>query len=201
MNRTLFVAAVVSISVSAFAGRAGAQSQSALPQLDFSATMVSTAPNGKQVSAKVYRAGLKMRTDMPGGEMHTVLLLDKKEMFMVTPQMCMKMEVPQTSTQPLAMKGKVERTRVGTGTANGHPAIIENVTVTPADGGKPTTMKVWQATDLKGFAVRIEIPTPSGTMRIDYKDIDLSTPSASLFAMPDNCRVMPTMPGMPHPRL
>lgn len=198
MNRTVFVAAVVGISLSAFAGCARAQEKTPFPQQDFSATMISTAPNGKQVSMKVYRSGEKMRTDPPGGRMHTVLLLDKHEMFMVMPQMCMKMS--EMSPQPFEAKGKVEQTRLGKSTADGHPAIIERVTVTPSDGGKPTTMKAWEATDLKDFPVRVEIPTAKGTVRIDYKNVDLSTPPASLFAMPGNCRVMPMMPSMAHPR-
>ncbi len=199
MSQRLVVAMIVGLSLTTVAGRARAQEQNPFPPLDFSATMVSTAPNGKQVSMKVYRAGEKMRTDPPGGRVHTVLLLDKNEMFMVMPQMCMKM--PQTSPQPLGMKGKVERTRLGSGTANGHPAIIERVTVTPAEGGNPVTMKVWEATDLKKLPVRVEIPTARGTVRIDYQDVNLSTPPASLFAMPGNCRSMPMMPGMPHPHL
>lgn len=199
MNRTVFIAAVVAASLSALAGRARAQDKTPFAAQDFSATMVSTAPNGQQVSMKVYRAGDKMRTDMPGGKAYNVTILSQRKIFMVMPQMCMQM--PQTAPQPFEWKGTVERTRVGTGTADGHPAIIERVTVTPGGNQKPVTMKVWEATDLKRFPVRIEIPTPKGAARMDYKNIDLSTPPASLFAIPDNCRTMPMMPGMPHPPL
>ena len=196
MHRTVFVAAVVGISLSALAGHARAQDKTPFSPQDFSATMVSTSPDGKQVSMKVYRSGDKMRTDPPGGRMHTVLLLDKNEMFTVMPQMCMKM--PQMSPQPFETKGKVERTKLGSATVDGHPAIIERVRVTPSDGGKPITMKAWVATDLKNFPVRVEIPTSKGPVRIDYKDVDLSTPPDSLFAMPGNCRSMPMMPGRSH---
>jgi len=199
MNRRLHGAVVVAAAaLLLFAGRARAQEQSAFPRRDFSATSVVSMPGGRQMSTKIYVSGNKFRTDMPSGNMHTILLLDEQKIYMVMPQMCM--EMPQRAPNPFGFKGKVERERLGTATVDGHPTIIERITVTPAGGGKPTVMKAWEATDLKDFPVRVEIPTAKGAETIEYKDVVLATPAASLFAVPTNCREMPMGPGamMPH---
>ncbi len=195
MKNGVIVLAVWAISLHMLAARAEAQGQSAFPQQDFSATMVVTSPAGKQMSQKVYRLGDKMRTDMPGGRMHSVLLLGEHKYYMVMPQVCM--EMPQRSPDPHELTGKVERKDLGSATVDGHPAKIEEITITPASGGKSVTMKAWEATDLKGFPLRVEMPTKQGTMRMDYKDVDISPPPASLFAVPQDCRVMPSAPGTP----
>ncbi|MHB8524940.1 MAG: hypothetical protein ACYDD2_02120 [Candidatus Acidiferrales bacterium] len=188
---------IVIFSMSALAVRARAQSQSAFPELDFSATMVVTSPNGKAMSMKVYRLRNKMRSDMPGGKMHSVLLLDKNKYFMVTSHMCMEMAARRP--QPLGMTGSVVRKDLGSAIIDGDPTKIEEITITPADGRKPVAMKAWEATDLKGLPLRIEMATPQGQVRTEYKDVDLSSPPESLFAVPQNCRTMPMVPGMPHP--
>lgn len=193
------VVVITAATLLLFASRARAQEQSAFARQDFSATSVVSAPGGRQMSSKIYASGSKFRTDMPGGNMHTILLLDEHKIYMVMPQMCMEMS--QTMPNPFGYKGKVERERLGTATVDGHPTIIERITVTPADGGKPTVMKAWEATDLKDFPVRVEIPTAKGQETVEYKDIVLATPPASLFAVPNNCRAMPMgggIPEMPH---
>ena len=197
MKKVVLVSSTLIFCMSALAVRARAQSQSAFAELDFSATEVMTSPDGKAMSQKIYRLGDKMRLDMPGGKMHTLMLLHEGKMYMVMPQMCM--EMPPRGPQPLEATGTVVRKTVGVGTIDGHPTKIEEITVTPANGGTPVTMKAWEATDLKDLPLRIEIPSPQGTARIEYKNVDLSPPPESLFAVPQGCRTMPMMPGMPHP--
>jgi hypothetical protein len=55
-------------------------------------------------------------------------------------------------------------------------------------------MKVWEAQDLKGFPIKIEMQTSRGPMTVEYKDVSFSDSDASLFVH-DNCRQMPTTPG------
>jgi hypothetical protein len=77
------------------------------------------------------------------------------------------------------------------------PAKIEQITIQTSTG-HTVTMKAWNATDLHRFRVRAEMPTPRGTTRMDFKDVGLSSPPASLFLTPTNCREMPAMPGAPY---
>jgi hypothetical protein len=197
MKHSILVGSIIIVSISAFAVRATAQGQGAFPQLDFSATEVVTSPNGKATSMKIYRLGDKMRSDMPGGKMHTLMLMGEGKIYMIMPQMCMQM--PPRGPEPLEETGTVVRKPVGSDTIDGHPTKIEEITVTPADGRNSVTMKAWEATDLKGLPVRVEMPSSRGTVRMEYKDVDLSPPPESLFTVPQGCRTMPMMPGMPHP--
>jgi len=148
------------------------------------------------MSNRVYRSGNKMRTEM-GSNGYSLYFFDEHTSYMVMRGHCM--EMPQMATKnanPFQMGGSVERKPLGSDTVDGHPVKIEQVTVTSSDG-KSTSMKVWEATDLQGFPVRIEMPNG---MRMEYKDISLSDPPNSLFEKPDNCRAMPNvLGGRPQP--
>jgi hypothetical protein len=159
----------------------------------FSATMTMGAGNG--MAMKVYKSGQQFRTDMASGE-YTVADLAAHKIFMVMPTgMCMQMPA-QMSRQPnpFAAGGKVTVQQLGTATLEGHACRIEQVTVT-APGAPPQTMKVWSATDLRGFPLRVEMQHNGTTMQLNYSDVSLAAPAASLFIQPANCRSMPGMPG------
>lgn len=169
----------------------------------FSATIVvSGAPSqtrGAQGSMKVYRSVDKMRTDMPGGMGYMIMELTQHTAYMVMNGMCMQ-TATQAQQNPFAQAqdATIERSAAGTDTVDGHACKVENLTVTPRNG-KPTKMKVWEAQDLKGFPVKVEMQTDKGPVTVEYKDISFDAPAASLFTHPENCRQMPTMPGsMPH---
>ena len=52
---------------------------------------------------------------------------------------------------------------------------------------------------VKGFPIKIEMQSSHGLVTMEYKDVSLNEPDASLFTHPENCRQMPTMPGgAPH---
>lgn len=166
----------------------------------FSATIVMTgaAMQGHQAgNMKIYRSADKMRTDMPGGTGYMIMDLTQHTNYMVMGSgMCMQMNTPPQQPNPFAQaqNATVERTPAGTDTVDGHPCKVENVTVTPQNG-QPTKMKMWEAEDLKGFPIKIETQSSKGPVTIEYKDISLTEPAASLFTHPDNCRQMPVMPG------
>jgi hypothetical protein len=158
-----------------------------------------SSPSGHG-SIKIYRSGDKMRTDLAGGNGYLIADLAQHTNYMVLGNgMCMQMTTPaQQSPFAQAHNASVERSAAGTDTVDGHACKVENVTVTPS-GGQPSKMKVWEATDLKGFPVKVEFQSSRGPMIVEYRDVSLSEPDATLFVHPDNCRQMPTMPGSPPP--
>lgn len=165
----------------------------------FSATMVmsgaSTGPHAPQGDMKIYRLNDKMRTNI-GSMGYSIIDMTQHTMYMVMGQgMCMQM-TPKEQQNPFAAQGSVERTPAGTDTVDGHTCKVENVTVT-SQSGTPTKMKVWLAEDLQEFPVKVEIQSSRGPVTVHYKDISFDAPAASLFAHPDDCREMPTMPGAP----
>jgi outer membrane lipoprotein-sorting protein len=171
----------------------------------FSATVVMTGAtpkgHGVQGDMKIYRSGDKMRTTMPGGMGYLVMDLTQHTNYMVMGTgMCMQMSRP-TQQNPFseAQDATIDRSPAGTDTVDGHSCKVENLTVT-GHSGQPVKMKVWEADDLHGFPIKIEMQSSNGPMTIEYKDISLAQPDASLFTHPDNCQQMPNMPmpGGPH---
>lgn len=152
-------------------------------------------PHAAQGQMKIYRLGDKMRTDI-GSTGYSVTDLSQHTVYMVMGHgMCMQM-APRGQQNPFAEQGSVERTPAGTDTVDGHSCKVENVTVTPQNG-TPTKMKVWEANDLQGFPVKVQMETSRGPVTVMYKDVSFDAPAASLFTHPDNCRQMPSMPGGP----
>ena len=171
---------------------------SATVVMDSMPAMPATASAGHSVqgSMKMYRSGDKMRTDLPGGSGYMIMDLAQHANYMVMSNgMCMQMSSsPHQNPFAQAHNAAVERSPAGTETVDGHLCKVENVTVTPS-GGQRSKMKVWEAEDLKGFPIKIEVQSSHGPMVMQYKDVNLNDPDASLFVHPENCRLMPTMPG------
>lgn len=174
----------------------------------FSATLVISGMSAKVPGGgsgiKIYRSGTKIRTTLPGGAGYTLIDTSEHTTYMVMGAgMCMQMTA-QGQENPFAQASDttVERSSAGTDTVDGHACKVENMTITPHSGpraGQPTKMKVWEAQDLHGFPIKVEMQTSRGPMTIEYTDVSFAAPDASLFTHPDNCRQMPGMPaGAPH---
>jgi hypothetical protein len=79
---------------------------------------------------------------------------------------------------------KVESERLGEETVNGHPCIKWKVTMTLPDG-KPFFYYSWAAQDLDNFAIKKEFETtPGESMVIEYSNVVLGDPDASVFEIP-----------------
>ena len=169
----------------------------------FSATLLISGMSAKMPEGgsglKIYRSGTKIRTTLPGGAGYTLIDTTERTTYMVMGAgMCMQMTA-QGQENPFAQASDttVERSSAGTDTVDGHACKVENMTVTPHSGpraGQPTKMKVWEAQDLHGFPIKVEMQTTRGPMTIEYKDVSFAEADASLFTHPDNCRQMPGMP-------
>jgi hypothetical protein len=168
----------------------------------FSATYVMSGMSARagqaQTEAKIYRLGDQIRTTLPGGMGYSIVDMNTHTSYMVMRGMCMQMAA-QGLENPLAHSrdAAIERTPAGADTVDGHVCKVEDLTITPRSGpraGQPAKVKVWEAQDLNGFPIKTETQTAQGTITMQYKDISLAAPDASLFAHPDNCRQMPVMP-------
>ena len=121
---------------------------------------------------KIYRSGDQMRTNLPGGAGYTIMSLSQHMTYMVMGDgTCMQM-APRGQQNPFAesQNATVERSPAGTDTVDGGACKVENLTVTSRDG-KATKMKVWEAEDLKGFPVNVEIQSSRGPITAEYKDV------------------------------
>jgi hypothetical protein len=78
---------------------------------------------------------------------------------------------------------KVDTTELGKETVDGHPCIKNKVVVTD-DHGKTHESTVWNATDLKGFPVKIMTSEGGTAATLLFKNVNTSKPDASLFEPP-----------------
>jgi hypothetical protein len=191
----------VGVAVAVFAFALAVQAQNPFEsQKQFSATVVMSGTSANNPMAKgdtkVYRSGDKMRSTM-GAMGYMVMDLTEHTNYLVMNGTCMQMNATgQQNPFAQAAGATYDRSSAGTDTVDGHSCKVENITVTTKNG-KVSKMKVWEANDLKEFPIKIEIQADKGPITLQYKDISLDAPPASLFTHPDNCRPMGAMPGGP----
>jgi hypothetical protein len=79
---------------------------------------------------------------------------------------------------------KVESEKMGEETVDGHPCTKWKVTTTMPDG-KSFVYYSWGAQDLDNFAIKKEFETnPGESMVIEYSNVILGKPDASVFDVP-----------------
>ena len=89
---------------------------------------------------------------------------------------------------------KLERAMLeGEEVVDGHHTKIETLNYT--QNGNPDVyikMKLWEAQDLQGFPIKIEVLPyiRKKPFTIQYSDVSMEAPDAALFKMPANCRKM-----------
>lgn len=198
MKSTLLVNFMICLGLGALPRPARAQGSGPFSSFtQFSAALTEHDTDNTVATGKMYRSGQRMRLESPllGPGGYTFTVLGEKTWYLVSQGVCMEMDsVDPEHPNPFELTGNTTRKEVGSEVIDGHPTRIEQITVASA-AGKPVTIKAWKATDLKGFPVRIEVPTPKGTMRMDLQNVDLSVPPASLFVTPQGCSPMPQTSG------
>ena len=159
---------------------------------EFSAIMVGGLL-GNIDELHIYRSGNLMRTEMLDGN-YMVTNLDKRDTFVVLPDRCAHDSPPSVNTFPFSIfqpGQKLERNLVGTEMLEDHTCQVEEITIT-TEHGRPLKMKLWEATDLSGFPVKVEVQRLSGApVTITYKDVKIGKPDAALFQHPARCSSLP----------
>lgn len=162
---------------------------------DFTATEhLQTRGRGLPPS-KIYRSGTKFRIEFAPG--HTSIYRPDDDLAYNLLQtdtptpVCVQMKTRQVTMLPSPMRlisgAKVERTDAGTEEFEGHKCKVETVVATAADG-KTTSLKVWEAEDLKGVPVKIAVKTQLGEGLVAvYRDIKFESVSPELFSPAYKC--------------
>jgi hypothetical protein len=145
---------------------------------------------GNDHDRKIYRSGDLMRADFD--DSYRVTSLASLTTWSVHPDRCLKVGLPDASTYPFnAYKEWVidrEMTEQRE-TIDGHLCKIENVTFRPNDDRSLVIkMKLWEAEDLKGFPIQIEIyATGNKLPTIHYTNVSLDPPDPKIFKYPAKC--------------
>ena len=151
----------------------------------------------KDHDRKIYRSGNLMRLDFD--KSYRVSDLNTLKMWGVTGKSCVAFERPDAGTYPFSAYHdfKVERVlskEKEEETVDGHVCKIENLTFTPPDE-RPVRikMKLWEAEDLDGFPIKIEVDVNNvdgnniEKITSTYADVSLTAPDPKLFQHPAKC--------------
>jgi hypothetical protein len=165
---------------------------------DFSALVVSTNMNkGKNepivmefplaVAGRNVRMDMDMtktfKSDAPPAFSKMVMIGHgaEKKSFTLYPNVQKFMMHDQKETD--AEKPKVEKTKVGSETIDGHPTDKYKVRITYKNERSDEGF-IWNATDLGGMTIKSEVENNDYKVTTELKNIVLKTPAASLFEIP-----------------
>ncbi len=114
-----------------------------------------------------------------------IVALDKKAMQIIFPSLAAYVETPLPEDEVAALdKGlKLQKTPLGKETIDGHPCVMNRVVMTDAKGQVAEAV-VWNATDLKGFPVQMQMNEKETTVIMRYNEIHLGKPDAKQFDPP-----------------
>jgi len=111
---------------------------------------------------------------------------DKKLSYFLYPNLSAYVATPlQNADAKPASDFKVNITELGKETVGGHPCVKNKVVVTDHEGATYEST-VWNATDLKKFPIKIEIPKQDQTITLALSNIKTGKPDAALFELPAN---------------
>lgn len=123
------------------------------------------------------------RMKQMGMDRTTTIVRPGKATVMIYPELKGYVDIQPRRAASGGKPPKIEKTRIGTETVDGHPCIKYKIIAT-SPNGRTSEMTTWEATDLQGFPIKNQITRQRGTVTMTFKDIDLSKPAASLFETP-----------------
>jgi len=156
--------------------------------------MVASAPGQLTMTAKMWVKGQNSRMELTqeGQTMVAIVNMDKQVAYIYFPaqNMATKMSIqggaPTVMSQSLvALSGFLAAASpsvVGTEKWDGKDCLIIETT----DGGQTIKVWVWKK---YGCPVRLEVPSPGGTMMMEYKNIDFGNIPDSMFELPAGVQI------------
>ncbi|MEO6033763.1 MAG: DUF4412 domain-containing protein [Verrucomicrobiota bacterium] len=110
---------------------------------------------------------------------------DLKANYVIYPALKAYALVPLSNAdkQALGKEPKIQKTPLGKETIDGHPCVKNKVVVTD-DKGQVQEATVWNATDLKDFAIQMQIKESSANTIMKFKEVQLVKPNAKEFEPP-----------------
>jgi hypothetical protein len=110
---------------------------------------------------------------------------DLKSSLVIYPTLKAYVQLPMSEAdkQALGKEPKIQKTALGKETVNGHPCVKNKVVVTD-DKGKSQEATVWNATDMKDFAVQMQVKEKNENVLMKFNDVQFGKPDAKLFDPP-----------------
>ena len=169
---------------------------------EFSADMINKSPMGNIEGKMFFKEGNFRQEMMMGGQKQiTIFRKDKGVVWVLMPAQMMYMEMQAGSRQNMAPVDPDEIDKIGEKKylgkekVNGYMCSKYRYTFHDKSSG---TAIYWISNKLN-FPIKMKTEGTSGSMSMEYRNIQEKTVSASLFNIPDGYQKMsmPMMPGMP----
>ena len=158
---------------------------------EFSAVMVGGVIPGDDRESYIYRSGKLLRNSGPEGHNFVITDLTTQETYGVAATGCIHDRHAYFRSLPFSFMrpgATVERVASGQETVDGHSCKVEDVTLSSLNLQKPTKLRFWEAEDLQGFPVKVEVLLSVGhNSEIRYKNVVLGPQDPTLFIYPNSC--------------
>ncbi len=169
---------------------------------EFSADMINSSPMGKIEGKIFFKEGNFRQEMMMGGQKQiTIFRKDKGVVWVLMPAQMMYMEMQAGSRQNMASVDPDEIDKIGQkkylGKEKVNGYMCSKYRYTFHDKSSGTA--IYWISDKLNFPIKMKTEGTSGSMSMEYRNIQEKTVSASLFNIPDGYQKMsmPMMPGMP----
>jgi hypothetical protein len=169
---------------------------------DFSADMINKSPMGNIEGKMFFKGGNFRQEMMMGGQKQiTIFRKDKEVVWVLMPAQMMYMEMQAGSRQNMApvdpdqIDKLGEKKYLGKEKVNGYMCSKYRYTFHDKSSGTA----IYWISDKLHFPIKMQTQGTSGSMSIEYRNIQEKTVPASLFNIPGGFQKMsmPMMPGMP----
>jgi hypothetical protein len=157
---------------------------------EFSAIMVGSMLSGDERESHIYRSGKLLRTQGTEGLGYYLTDLASFETYALTRLGCISDSHPFFRAFPFTAGRpgrKFERVAGAKESVDGHMCQVEDITISGHDLPLPIRLKFWEAEDLHGFPVKVQVLNGGGKGIIRYKDVVLGPVDPSLFVRPEQC--------------
>ncbi len=169
---------------------------------EFSADMINSSPMGKIEGKIFFKEGNFRQEMMMGGQKQiTIFRKDKGVVWVLMPAQMMYMEMQAGSRQNMASVDPDEIDKIGEkkylGKEKVNGYMCSKYRYTFHDKSSGTA--IYWISDKLNFPIKMKTEGTSGSMSMEYRNIQEKTVPASLFNIPDGYQKMsmPMMPGMP----
>ncbi|MFA5309337.1 MAG: DUF4412 domain-containing protein [Dehalococcoidales bacterium] len=149
--------------------------------------------NGEQsITATVYQKNRNMREDMSMSGMSVIMIFNTDDNVMYIYYPDQKMAIKQALNEDMVPAGNLQDTSdimdyspnvTGTETIDGHVCAVVYY---EQPGAGSVKMWIWEE---KGFPVKMETTTSSGTTTIEFTNISFSDIPDSTFELPDDVQI------------
>ncbi|MGA2426492.1 MAG: hypothetical protein ABSG07_21020 [Terriglobales bacterium] len=160
---------------------------------EFSAIMTGGPVPGNNWDGHIYRSGNLMRMQGPVGN-YFITDLAKKETHGIAPPGCLKISYVYSRSFPFSVPQPgmtYQHVPVGEETVDGHACRVEDIIFTdPKNHNSTHTLRFWEAEDLQGFPVKVELRPKNGAPppEMHYKNVVLGPQDPTLFIVPNQCQ-------------